>query len=492
MLHRRRPTINYMMLLQITGWLLGIEALFMLIPAAVALAYGESDSGVFAITAAITGIVGLYLTRCIHPATRHLGKRDGFLLTAMVWVVFSIFGMVPFLVAGPRLDFSAAYFEAMSGFTTTGVSTIEHPEALSHGMHLWRALMQWLGGMGIILFTLAVIPLLNHSGGLQMFNAEVTGITHDKIRPRISQTAKTLWGIYVTLTVTLTLLLWAGPMDLFQSICHAMGTLSTGGYMTEPDGISGFGCGTYLRVVLILFMFLGGVNFGLIFKTFRGDFKALGKNEVFRAFVIAIGVYTLLLAICAAFHGGVQNWEDSLLEPLFQCMSTITSTGVPSDGFVHWGPLAIALTLAMMLSGGCAGSTSGGAKIDRLLVFFKHMRNEVYRAVYPNSIRPVVMDGQILAPELVNKVVAFMGFYIMIVLAGVALLAIGGTPVWDGFFASFSCICNTGFGTHVVGLSTTFSSLPSGALWVLCLEMLTGRLEIFTILVLMMPSFWRR
>lgn len=262
--------VNLPMLLRVAGWLMMIEALFMLIPIATCLIYGESDWSVFAVIACITGLCGLFLSRRIRPAHYGMGKRDGFLLTSMVWVVFSIFGMMPFMFCRQPLTLSSAFFEAMSGFTTTGASVITDISDMSHGVHIWRATMQWLGGMGIILFTLAVIPMLNSSGGMLMFNAEVTGITHDKLRPRISETAKALWMIYFAITALLVGLLWAGPMNFFDSLCHAFGAISTGGYSTRNDGISAYGS-VYIKVVLTVFMFIGGVNFSLIYRTVRGE-----------------------------------------------------------------------------------------------------------------------------------------------------------------------------------------------------------------------------
>ena len=293
----RRHLINFRQLMRIMGWLLMIEACFMLVPTLTSLAYGESDWLPFACTAGVTGLSGVLLAFRARPTSQHMGKRDGFLLTAMVWVVFSLFGLIPFLFCSNPLTYSDAFFEAMSGFTTTGATVLNSVSEMSHGVHLWRAMMQWIGGMGIILFTLAVIPMLNHSGGMQMFNAEVTGITHDKIRPRISQTAKSLWFIYLMLTLILVMLLWAGPMSLFESVCHAFGAVSTGGYSTDSSGIAAWHDSVYIKSVLIVFMFLGGVNFGLIFKTLQGNFAALRKNDVFNLYIKIIFIKEKTISI---------------------------------------------------------------------------------------------------------------------------------------------------------------------------------------------------
>ena len=259
--------LNYAMLLRVIGGLLAMEAIFMLIPFVTSLIYGERhDALVFGLVAAATAVAGLSMTRILKVHTTRFGKRESYLLTGSVWMVFSFCGMLPFIFGTSHLGVSDSFFEAMSGFTTTGATIREvGAPSLSHGLMMWQAVMQWLGGMGIILFTLAVIPALNSSGGMQMFNAEVPGITHDKIMPRISQTAMSLWGIYASLTLIMTVLLWLGPMDFFDSVCHAMGTMSTGGFSSHPDSVSGYNS-DYVTVIVTLFMFLGGVSFTLIFN----------------------------------------------------------------------------------------------------------------------------------------------------------------------------------------------------------------------------------
>lgn len=489
--HHRTLLFNVPMLLKVIGILLIIESVFMLFPALASALYDEDDWISFLLTACATGSVGAALTIWSRPTHSHMGKRDGFLLTASVWVVFSIFGMVPFMCSSLPVGISDAFFEAMSGFTTTGASVLTDIDDMSHGIHLWRAMMQWIGGMGIILFTLAVIPMLNHSGGIQMFNAEVTGITHDKIRPRISQTAKSLWMTYLGLTAVLVGLLWLGPMNLFESICHAFGAISTGGYSTHADSIAAFHS-VYTEVVLIIFMFLGGVNFALIFKCVRGNFRDLHTNDVFRTYVAIIVLMFVLFVISILYVGEAHTWADITVEPLFQIVSTITSTGFTVANFENWGTFVLSLTFVMMFFGACAGSTSGGAKIDRILYLFKNAYNELYRCIFPNAILSVKVNGKIVNPDLVNKVIAFLCIYMLLIVGGGMALTACGVPLIDAFFSSFSCISNTGLGAGVTGFGGSYDSLPDIAKWILSLLMLTGRLEIFTVLVLFMPSFWNR
>ncbi len=488
----RAHLINFRLLMRIMGWLLMIEAGFLIFPAVTSLAYGEDDWLPFAGTTALTASAGLLLAFRSRPTSLHMGKRDGFLLTALVWVVFSLFGLIPFLFCSHHLSFSDAFFEAMSGFTTTGASVINSVSEMSHGIHLWRAIMQWIGGMGIILFTLAVIPMLNHSGGMQMFNAEVTGITHDKIRPRISQTAKSLWFIYLSLTLLLILLLWAGPMSLFESVCHAFGAISTGGYSSNSSGIAAWHDSVYIKSVLILFMFLGGVNFGLMFKTLQGNFSALRKNDVFRVYVSIIAIMLALFALAILIRGQYDGWQSVTIDPLFQIVSTITSTGFTVNNFESWGPFVLALTFVMMFFGACAGSTSGGAKIDRILYLFKNADNELYRCLYPNSILSVKVNDRVVNPDLVSKVIAFLCIYMLLTVGGGLALTLFDVPIVDAFFSSFSCLSNTGLGAGVTGYGNNYDILPDAAKWILSSLMLIGRLEIFTVLVLLTPAFWRR
>lgn len=479
------------MLLRVAGWLMMIEALFMLIPIVTCLIYGESDWSVFSIIAGITGLCGFFLSRRIRPAHYGMGKRDGFLLTSMVWVVFSVFGMLPFMFCRQPLTLSSAFFEAMSGFTTTGASVITDISDMSHGVHIWRATMQWLGGMGIILFTLAVIPMLNSSGGMLMFNAEVTGITHDKLRPRISETAKALWMIYFAITALLVALLWAGPMNFFDSLCHAFGAISTGGYSTRNDGISAYGS-VYIKVVLTVFMFIGGVNFSLIYRTVRGEWSALRRNDVFRTYVYIVAVMYVLFVVGIMTQGRWNGWQDLTVNPLFQIVSTITSTGFTPTNFENWGPLVLSLVFLLMLFGSCAGSTSGGAKIDRLLYLIRNCRNELYRCIYPHAVMSVRVNGRVVGSDIVNKVIAFLCIYMLLIGLGGTLLSAMGVPIIDAFFSAFSCMSNTGLGAGITGFGGGYDMLPDAAKWVLSFLMLTGRLEIFTVLLLFVPSFWRR
>jgi trk system potassium uptake protein TrkH len=484
--------INFPMLAKVLGWLLMIESLFMLVPTATSLIYSESDAVVFLLSAVFTCVCGAVMTFCIHPSHTQMAKREGFLLTSLVWVVFSFFGMIPFMFCDHPLNITDAFFETMSGFTTTGCSIFESVEELSHGVNMWRCLTQWLGGMGIILFTLAVIPMLNYSGGMQMFNAEVTGITHEKLRPRISQTAKSLWAIYFVLTILLIFLLWLGPMNFFDSVCHSLTTVSTGGFSTRNSSI-GFWHSNYIKWVITLFMFLGGINFSLMYKAVHGDWRAMLRNDTFKAYLYTVGVMYVIFALSITLSGHAHSIAAVTIDPLFQIITTITSTGLTADNFENWGPLVLSLSFCLMFIGACAGSTSGGAKIDRFLYLLKNINNELYRSVHPNAIRSVRINGNVMIPEIVDKVIAFLCIYVMVIVAGGIMLTAMGLPFMDAFFSSFSCVSNTGLGAGVTGYSGSgYEIIPPMGKWVLALLMLIGRLEIFTVLILFTRAFWKK
>lgn len=490
---RYRPTvINFPVILRIIGLLLIIEGLFLSVPLATALVYHENDWMCFLLTMVVTTVAGTIMTFGIRPRNPRMGKREGFLLTALIWVFFSIFGMIPFIFMEKQpMSVSDAFFEAMSGFTTTGATVMDSISHLSHGIIMWRSLMQWIGGMGIILFTLAVVPMLNHSGGMQMFNAEVTGITHDKLRPRISQTAKGLWLIYIVLTIVLFILLIIGPMDTFEAICHAFSTMSTGGFSTADASIEAWDS-VYIESVVTVFMFLGGTSFVLLYRAAHGEFKPIWQNDVFRAYVWIILVCYVLFVISIFYHGQAYSIKSVTLDPLFQIVSTITSTGYEVSDFSNWGTFTLSLVFALMFFGACAGSTSGGAKIDRLIYLLKNCRNEIVRCVYPNNIFTVRVNRRVIPHETVSKVIAFLCLYVMIIMVGGIILTALGLPLVDSFFSAFSCISNTGLGAGVTGYGGSYALVPDLGKWLLAIIMMIGRLELFTVLILFTPTFWKK
>lgn len=487
---RKRAYINFRMLLRVIGWLLTLEAFFMLAPCIVGFIYGEHSGLKFLICIGITLACGIGMVS-LKPKSRDMGKREAIMLTGLTWVVLSAFGMLPFLFCGTHMSITDAFFETMSGFTTTGASVLDTLHNVPHSILLWRCVVQWIGGLGIILFTLAVLPMLNYSGGMQLFNAEVTGITHDKLRPRVSFTAQSLWGVYLVLTLICIGLLCLSELTVFEAVCYGLSTMSTGGFATQDDSISELG-NLYIKVVLIIFMFMGGVNFSLLYKLVTGKFKEFFRNEIIRWYIILIIIFAAILALNVFVTGLMENIEDVTIDPLFQTVSLFSSTGLVEPDFYDWGPLPIVLLVIMMIIGACAGSTSGGAKIDRFVIIYKFIRNEFHKLMHPNAVMTVTLNGKGTPPTVLMKTLAFLFLYIAVIVVGGILLVIIGLPLKDSFFISLSSVSNTGLGTDITGLNGNFALIPDVAKWLVSFLMLVGRLELFTILILFFPSFWRK
>lgn len=324
-----------------------------------------------------------------------------------------------------------------------------------------------------------------------MFNEEVTGITHDKIRPRVSNTAKTLWGIYISLTITCILLLWLSSMNLFEAICHGLSTLSTGGFSTNDMSVGDWKS-PYIIIILTIFMFIGGINFNLIFTTVHGEWRKLLKNDAFRWFcyTLLFGYVVFTISIIGKQH--VHSWQEVTIIPLFQSVSILTSTGLVVPHFTHWGAVPYIVMLIFMVVGGCAGSTSGGAKIDRFIIFFRFLKNEMYRTMYPSTIRTVTVNGKGTSYVIVMKVLAFLALYFLVIFVGGFLLTVLGVPFNESFFYSLSAISNAGIGTEVQEGVSCFAMIPDAAKWILSFVMLTGRLELYTVLLLFTPAFWKK
>jgi len=484
--------INFAIVLRMQGWLLLIEAAFMLFPLAISWYYDEETAfWAFLYSAAITAGAGSAMAFGIKPRSSSMHKREGLMLTAIIWVFFSLFGMLPYLFSDTFNNVTDAFFETMAGFTTTGSSVIRYVEEIPRGVLFWRAMTQWIGGMGIILFTLAVIPMLNQKGGIALFNAEVTGITHERLRPRVSQTAKDLWIIYIGLTALLTALLYAGPMDCFDAICHAMTTTSTGGYSTKNIGLD-YWQSSYVFIVVIIFMFIGGISFSLIAAVGRGNFKRLTKNNTLRWYCMTTLITTIAIMAYMGYKGFLDTHGDRLIYSAFDTLSAITSTGFSTFDYEDSGEFVTVVLMVMMFFGGMAGSTSGGAKMDRLIVLLKNTANEFYRVLHTNSVRAVHVDGKPVPSHVVNKVNTFFTVYILIIMVVALYLTFFGVPVFDAMYTSMSAISNVGIGYGITGPSSSWVVLHPAAKWVLAMEMMVGRLELFTVLVIFTRSFWKK
>lgn len=480
-------------IVRILGRLVMIEGVVMLLPLVICLLYGESDWRGFAVGAAaavVAGGVVEALTR--RSADTTIRAREGFIITAAVWVVFGFFGLIPLMLSDNPIGFTDGMFEIISGFTTTGASMLSDVEAHSHGVLFWRALTQWIGGLGIILFMLAVLPELNRATGISMFNAEATGITHSKLHPRIRQTALSLWGVYSVLTVVSVLLLWAGPMDLFDSVCQTFAAVATGGFTTRNEGIA-FWHSDYVYLVLAAVMYVAGLNFMLIYSGFRQSPAKLLRNDVVRFFtVLLLAAYILFLF--SAFIRGESGGSvgATLVYPLFHVVSAITSTGFSVAEAEGWGPFALMMTILLMLCGSCAGSTSGGIKVDRVLALCRNFRNEIQKTIFPKRTYVVNLSGTALQGSLMSRISAFVTLYMAVTIGSSAIITLWGYSFTDSLFMVASCIGCNGLGYGVTGAGGGYWLLPHAVKWLLIVDMLVGRIELFTFLVLLLPSFWRR
>lgn len=482
--------ISYSAVFKILGWLLLVEAAIMLIPFAVNIFEGEKVIG-FILGIGCAGISGILLTwRCRFDRV-HIGRREGFMLVSLAWIVFSLFGMLPFMFCNTPLSLSDAFFETISGFTTTGATTISDVEVLSKGILLWRAMTQWIGGLGIILFLLAILPSLNDRGGIPMYNAEVTGITHDKLHPRIRYTAMSLWLIYLMVTILMIVLLWAGPMDFFDAVCQSLTTISTGGFSTRNSSIAWWNS-DYTSIVITVFMFIGGINFSLIYAARKGNVASLLRNDVFRAYCLIVFVAYAVTALSMAFHGEISDFHDAFTAPLFHIVSSITTTGFSLDDFSAWGQFVLLVTMLVMLSGACAGSTTGAIKVDRLVALRHNLGNEIKRSINPRRVYIVRVNGNVLPTADLSRVTAFVTIYCILVLLGALAVSAFGYNLVDSFFAVISCLGNNGLGYGITGSAGGFHLLPDFLKWLLSLFMLIGRLELFSILVMLYPYFWRK
>lgn len=486
-----RIKISYKSILKVLGYLLTIEGFLLLVPLAVEIADGESEWLGFVIASCLGLLSGQLMVRLPGSERPVLRRREGFLLVSTAWVVCSLVGMIPFMMSGHPLSLSDAFFETVSGFTTTGATTIADVEALSRGVLLWRSMTQWVGGLGIILFILALLPQLNEDSGLAVFNAETTGITHDKLHPRIRNTASALWKVYVVLSVVTVGLLWAGPMSFFDALNQAMTAVSTGGFSTRNASIA-FWHSDYINGVLTVSMLLGGVNFALLYGAWKGRWRELMGNDVLKAYLLIVGACYALILLSMLLNpvgGGV---DRLFFEPLFHVVSAITTTGFSLGDFSGWGQVSLMVTFLLMFSGACAGSTTGAVKVDRLVVLWKNISNEVKKVVQPKRITAVRVNGTLVPQTELGRILAFVAIYIGLIGLGTLVLCFYGIGLTDSAFAVMSCLGTNGLGYGLTGAAGGFHLLPDVVKWLLALLMLAGRLELFSVVVLFFPAFWRK
>ena len=553
-------TIDWKAIAGLIGVLLVALGVSMLAPMGVGLAYGEAEWWAFGATGGAAIGVGALLWTLFKPSDE-LRVREGFAIVGLAWFVLSLVGAAPWVLSGVLAEYTDAFFEVMSGFTTTGATILggaDTPqiEAVPNAFLFWRSLTHWLGGMGIIVLTIAILPLLG-VGGMQLFKAEVPGPSADKLTPRVTETAKRLWAIYVILTVAQVILLLPA-MSLFDAVNHAMATLATGGFSTENGSVGQYGS-AYVDWVITAFMVLAGVNFALHYQLFHRNLKPVLQNEELKVYLAILGGATLFLTLVlwtptgdllpapvtldgevvtqevveARAEDGVVGSEattrdaqraggdqvgggaelgnelasrdergrtvvryDSFLDALrygaFQAAAIITTTGFGTADYEVWPPLALVILFALFFVGGMAGSTGGGVKVVRVLLILKNSFRELRQLVHPQAILPIRLDHRVVPEGILRNVLSFIVFYVGLIGLGTLVMGFMGLDIWSAFSATFSCVGNVGPAFGAMGPTENYTHVPVAGKWVLSILMMAGRLEIFTVLLLFTPAFWKR
>ena len=482
-LHRR-------MICKVLGDLLLLETAMILTGGAVSLYYEGKDLPAFLCSALITALAGGILLFFGKHAERQLTRRAGYHIFSLARCVYSLFRIHPYLLSGyiPRpVD---AFFETMSGVSSTGASILDNIEALPHGLLFWRSMTQWIGGLGIVLFTIAVLPIFGVNG-VQVFAAEATGPTKEKVHPRIGIAARWIWTLYLSLTLVCAVLLWLGGMSGFDAVCHSMTTTSTGGFSTHQDSIAYFHS-PYIEYVLSAFMLVSGINFSLILLFCTGRFKKMIKDVELRFYLGCLLLATLFCAFWLYQQQPSLGGAPALRTALFQVISIQTSTGFATSDYMTWPQIAWGIMPLMMLTGACAGSTSGGMKCIRMVILSKVSQNEFKRLLHPNAVLPVRINRQVIAPTLRDTVLAFTFLFVVITFVCILTLMGMGLPFLEATGIVVSSMGNTGPGLGAFGPAFSWNALPDAAKWLASFLMLLGRLELFTVLLIFTPDFWRK
>jgi trk system potassium uptake protein TrkH len=481
--------LNLLSVVKVLGFLLLVTAGCLLLPALVAVIYGENDWPYFLAASGIGVLLG-GSTLLLLRDTPDLRVREGFAVVAFGWLVVGLLGALPFWFSGQIPSFTDAAFESISGFTTTGASILTDIEGRSHGTLFWRALTHWLGGMGIVLLALAILPLLG-VGGMQLFRAEVPGPVAERLTPRIRETAKLLWMVYGALTLAETVALLLAGMNLFDAICHSFATMATGGFSNNNSSVGGYQ-NPAVEWVIIVFMFLAGANFSLHYLALTGRIQAYVRDEEFRFYGAIILGSTLLIAAALIMGHHYPDVGTTVRASLFQVVSILTTTGFGTADYLLWPPVAHVILLVLMSVGGCAGSTGGGIKVMRVLILLKHARLEMKKMLHPRGIYTLWFNDRPLSPTLQTNVLGFFLLFASVYVLGVLLLAMGGRDIVTSVGATAATLGNIGPGLGEVGPACNYGGLFSWEKWLLVLFMLIGRLEIFTVLVLLLPEAWRK
>ncbi|AJF07404.1 TrkH family potassium uptake protein [Geoalkalibacter subterraneus] len=480
--------MNCFLVLRILGALSLFLSATLLTPIPFSLFYQDGAAWAFIEASAICFGFGLLLFRSFS-SRQEISVRDGFAVVTLGWSLFALLGALPFLLSGAIPSYLDACFETMSGFTTTGATILTHIEALPESILLWRAMTHWLGGMGIIVLSLAILPMLG-VGGMQLFKAEVPGPTADRLKPRIQDTAKLLWEVYLLLTVAEVALLMVGGLSFLDSLCHAFATLATGGFSTRDASVAAYNS-AYIDCVITLFMFLAGVNFALHYYALRGKVSGFWKSEEFRIYLFLVLGATGVLVF---FNQGTvyASFFDNIRYSVFQVTSIITTTGFGTADYEQWPLITQYVLVSLMFVGGCAGSTAGGIKVARILLLFKHAHVQLYRLIHPRAVRLVKLGDRPVDRDVMQAILGFFALFIGTFVAASLLLSLAGMDLVSAGAAAIATLGNIGPGLGSVGPTDNYAHVSTFGKMILTGCMLLGRLELFTVMVLFFPSFWRR
>jgi len=480
---------NLKIILSFLGILLMMNGGFMWLCLPFSFYYEEGDWPALLISGAITVSAGAFLWfRYRFPENKELKKRDGYLIVTLGWVFMSAFGALPYILSGEIISYTDAFFETISGYSTTGASILTDIESVSKGILLWRSLTQWIGGMGIIVLTVAILPILG-IGGMQLFVAEAPGITPDKLKPRIQATAKRLWYVYAGLTIAETVMLMIGDMGFFDALNHSLTTMATGGFSTKNDSVAGFS--PYIQYVITFFMLAAGTSFTLNYFWLKARFGKVWSNEEFRYYISFIVFFTLVVSV-TVFVESDSGIEASFRNALFMVVSMITTTGYVSMDYTSYVPFLTLLFFMFMFLGGSAGSTAGGVKIVRHIILLKNSFLELQRQLHPSAILPVRLNSKAISQNITFNILAFIIIYVAIFATASVLVSVTGIDFTTAIGAVATSLGNVGPGLGEVGPVNNFAGLPSISKWLLSFLMLIGRLELFTVLILFTPFFWRK
>lgn len=483
--------MNFKPVFHVIAWLLGVVGILMGVCGLVSFSYGESAQAWLALGYSSGGTMavaaGLWL---LTRNDQELSRRDGLGVVTFGWLCASIAGAVPYVLSGTIASPVAALFETVSGLTTTGASVIPILEGVPKGILLWRAITHLLGGMGILVLVVAILPFAGASG-MHLFRAETAGPTKDRIEPRMASTAKMLWGVYVLLIATLLVLLRLGGMDWFDAVCHSFATLATGGFSTRTASIAAYDS-VYIERVLMAFMILGALNFALHYRALRGELSPWWKDSGTRFYLAVLAAATLICAGVLHSSAPGLSWREAFRQTAFTCVSLATTTGFCTADFDVWPKALKVVLLLLMLMGGCVGSTAGGIKVARIQMMLKAVAREVRLFMQPQAVIPVKMDRRLLADDVLLPVLTFVALYLLVAAVGAMAMLWFAPDLATAVSAVVTCMGGVGPGLSAVGPALNYSTLPGGGLATLIVMMLAGRLEFFALLVVFMPAFWRK